>query len=245
MYIKLCTKCRREREVSQAIRSFPRGYAGGPDGLRPQHLVDMTSRSAGAGGELLLRALTTFTNFVLTGEVHVEIHPFLFGASLTALNKKDGGVWPIAVGCTLRRLVAKTASMAVIHRMGSLLSPLQLGYGTLLGAEAAAHSARLYLKDLPPDHVLVKLNFKNAFNTDRRDKVLEAASEFIPELFPYLFSCYSSPSTLFFGETVLSSAEGVQQGDPLGPLLFCLVIHPLVLRLKSEFRVFFLDDGTL
>ena len=79
-----------------------------PDGLRPQHLVDMTSRSAGAGGELLLRALTTFTNFVLTGEVHVEIRPFLFGASLTALNKKDGGVRLIAVGCTLRRLVAKT-----------------------------------------------------------------------------------------------------------------------------------------
>ena len=133
MYIKFCTKCRREREVSQAIRSFPRGSAGGPDSLRPQHLVDMTSRSAGAGGELLLRALTTFTNFVLTGEVHVEIRPFLFGASLTALDKKDGGVWPIAVGCTLRWLVAKTASMAVIHRMGSLLSPLQLGYGTPLG----------------------------------------------------------------------------------------------------------------
>ena len=76
-----------------------------PDGLRPQHLVDMTSRSAGAGGELLLRALT---NFVLTGEIHVEIRPFLFGASLTALNKKDGGVRLIAVGCTLHWLVAKT-----------------------------------------------------------------------------------------------------------------------------------------
>ena len=40
-----------EREVSQAIRSFPRGSAGGPDGLRPQHLVDMTSMSAGGGGK--------------------------------------------------------------------------------------------------------------------------------------------------------------------------------------------------
>ena len=37
----------------------------------------------------------------------------------------------------------------------------------------------------------------------------------------------------------------MQQGDPLGPLLFCLVIHPLVLQLKSEFRIFYLDDGTL
>ena len=86
-------------------------------------------------------------------------------------------------------MLAKTTSMAVIHRMGSLLSLLQLGYGTPLGAEAAAHSARIYLKDLPTDRVLVKLDFKHVFNTIRRDKVLEAASEFTPELFPYLFSC--------------------------------------------------------
>ena len=37
----------------------------------------------------------------------------------------------------------------------------------------------------------------------------------------------------------------MQQGDPLGPLLFCLTIHPLVSQLCSEFRVFYLDDGTL
>ena len=41
------------------------------------------------------------------------------------------------------------------------------------------------------------------------------------------------------------SAEGVQQGDPLGPLLFCLSIHKIVSSLSSEFIVFYLDDGTL
>ena len=37
----------------------------------------------------------------------------------------------------------------------------------------------------------------------------------------------------------------MEQGDPLGPLLFCLAIHDLVQQLQSEFNVFFLDDGTL
>ena len=41
------------------------------------------------------------------------------------------------------------------------------------------------------------------------------------------------------------SEEGAQQGDPLGPLLFCLTIYPMVQQLKSEFRVFYLDDGTV
>ena len=66
-------------------------------------------------------------------------------------------------------------------------------------------------------------------------------------------SCFSlctphtmqTPSSLFCGDHVLQSEEGVQQGDPLGPLLFCLTIHPLVTKLTSEFKVFYLDDGTL
>ena len=31
----------------------------------------------------------------------------------------------------------------------------------------------------------------------------------------------------------------------MGPLLFCLTIHPLVSQIRSEFKVFYLDDGTL
>ena len=234
-----------EGDLVKAIRSFPKGSAGGPDGLRPQHLVDLTSPSAGHEGELLLHALTAFTNLVLAGDTLAQARGVFFGASLTALNKKDGGVRPIAVGCTLRRLVAKTASQAVMKRMGSMLAPHQLGYGTPLGAEAAVHAARQFVANLPQGQVLLKLDFKNAFNSVRRDKVLESARQNIPEIFPFVYSCYSAPSTLSFADSSLSSAEGVQQGDPLGPLLFCLVIHPLILQLKAEFRVFYLDDGTL
>ena len=41
------------------------------------------------------------------------------------------------------------------------------------------------------------------------------------------------------------SAEGIQQGDPIGPLLFCITIHDLVSSLESGFNVFYLDDGTI
>ena len=32
---------------------------------------------------------------------------------------------------------------------------------------------------------------------------------------------------------------------PLGTLLFCLVIHPMILQLKVKLQMFYLDDGTL
>ena len=41
------------------------------------------------------------------------------------------------------------------------------------------------------------------------------------------------------------SAEGVQQGDPLHPLLFCLPIHCHCAKLKSAFCVMYLDDVTI
>ena len=234
-----------EREVARAIKSFPCGSAGGPDGLRPQHLKDLTSESAERGGKELLRALSSFILLVLEGNTPLSIQPIFFGANLIALRKKGGGIRPIAVGQTLRRLVAKCGGFRVVESIGASLAPLQLGYGVPSGCEAAAHAARQYLGLMSSGQVMVKLDFKNAFNCLRRDKILQAVRSTCPELFHFVYSAYSTPSSLFCGEYIIQSEEGVQQGDPLGPLLFCLTIHPIISRLQSEFKVFYLDDGTL
>ena len=81
--------------------------AGGPDGLHPQQLKDMTSTLAEGGGPLLLEVLTAFVNLVLEGKTPAFVRPFIFGACLVALDRKDGGVRPIAIGCSLRHLAAK------------------------------------------------------------------------------------------------------------------------------------------
>ena len=48
-----------------------------------------------------------------------------------------------------------------------------------------------------------------------------------------------------FGSHVILSQEGPQQGDPLGPLLFCSTIHPLITSLSSDLTLGYLDDLTL
>ena len=131
------------------------------------------------------------------------------------------------------------------EEMGSLLFPLQLGYSTRLGAAGAVHAARAYLTQLHPGNLMLKLDFQNTFNSIRRDVILKEVLVKAPKVYPLAYSTYRFPSFLFFGNSTILSAEDVQQGDPLGPLLFCLGIHDLISSLQSQFRVFYLDDGTL
>ena len=232
-------------DVLNSILSFPAGSAGGPDGLRPQHLKDLVTSQHGLGSTLLLESITSFTNLVIRGDVPDVARPYFFGASLVALNKSSGSIRPIAVGCTLRRLVAKCPSSFVRDEMGALLASLQLGYGTPMGAEAAVHATPMYLCNIQPGQLLLKVDFPNAFNCIRRDKFLQSVLNKIPCLFSFVSTAYSNSSFLFFGTYIIESAEGVQQGDPLGPLLFSLTIHHLVRSLESEFKLFYLDDGTM
>lgn len=234
-----------DADVYKAAMSFPQGSAGGFTGLRPQHLKQILNPALGEVSERLLSELTKFSNLCLAGGVPEAIRPFFFGASLCALRKKDGGIRPIAVGNTLRRLVAKAAVRRVSQEAAAMLKPTQLGFGVQQGCEAAAHAARVYIKNMSYEKALVKLDFANAFNSVRRDAALQAVYRNFPSLYPFIESCYSVTSKLLFGDHEIDSCEGVQQGDPLAPFLFCLVIKEVTEALSSELNIWFLDDGTL
>ena len=167
-----------EADVVQAIQSFPNESAAGPDGLRPQLLKDLTHTSAGEGGPQLLKALTSLTNRVLNGYTRNAFNlPFIFRSQHFTFEKAEGGIRPIAVGCTICRLSAKLAVKNVYSTIGPLLAPQQLGFGTPQGAEVAVHAARCYPKNMPDTHILLKLDFKNVFNSIRRDKILTAVRD--------------------------------------------------------------------
>ena len=92
---------------------------------------------------------------------------------------------------------------------------------------------------------MVKLDFANAFNSLRSSDMLLSVSDRLPELYAFCLSSYSQPSFLYFGSHVILSQEGPQQGDPLGPLLFCSTIHPLITSLSSDLTLGYLDGLTL
>ena len=91
-------------------------------------------------------------------------------------------------------------------------------------------------------HVIAKLNFTNAFNCIHRDAMLNAVLDKVAEIYSFCKLACRGTSILKFGKRLISSQEGVQLGDPWGPLIFCLTIHHTLLSLKSEFLVGYMDD---
>jgi len=232
-----------EDDILKAVRSFPPGSSGGPDGIRPQHVQDLINDRV--AGPILLPALTSFINLLLKGQCPEAVRRILFGGRLIALSKKDGGVRPIAIGYTWRRLAAKCVNTYALSKLSSYLHPIQVGVGVKGGCEAAVHAVRRYLEGMPDDYAVVKLDFKNAFNCVNRTIMLSEVYTVLPDIYQFCHLSYSDSSVLKYNSHTIVSSVGVQQGDPLRPLLFSLAIHPLLKSLSSPLEVAYLDDVTL
>ena len=134
----------------------------------------------------------------------------------------------------------------------STLPPHQLGVCSPNGAESLVHLVKLISSD--PDTLLSSKNcllvdFSNAFNSINRSALFKEVHD-MPSLSSLVEFSYGVQSHLLFGEHAILSGRGVQQGDPLGPLLFSLVLQPIVERIASEvpsllLNGWYLDDGIL
>lgn len=75
---------------------------------------------------------------------------------------------------------------------------------------------------------VLKLDFSNAFNECQRNYIFNKVGKDQPEILAWTQYCYHPAADLHFRDNRLLSSTGVQQGDPLGPLLFSLVLADLI-----------------
>jgi hypothetical protein len=241
-------------QVLKALHRFTPGAAAGPSGLSIQHLLDACE----VPGSEVPSALAHAVNLIACGGVPPAARPFVFGARLIALAKKDGGLRPIACGEALRRVAAKLLCTRHNKQLSVELRAVgQVGVGVAGGAESLTHAARR-LSDSwreSPAYLVLKVDFQNAFNLVERELVLEACRRRMPGVLPYAWCAYGTQSTLFFDDEEIPSSCGVQQGDPLGPALFSLALgevwREIQYRLEREalppleMAGWYLDDGCL
>ena len=241
--------------VLYALCSFPKGTSStspGSSALRPQHLLDAVCGSTSPAASECLSNLTRCVNALLAGKLDSRLAPWFCGAPLTALVKGSGAFCPIAVGETLHRLVSKVCCVSVRDSLPSLLLPHgQVGVGIRNGLEAAVHSLRTILATVGSNCELccLKVDMTNAFNECSQDSFLSRCRFDLPESFSWVQWSYCCIAELRFGLHRIASPTGVQQGDPLGPLLFSLVLidflSSVTLPAGLAFQLWYLDDGTL
>ena len=117
-----------------------------------------------------------------------------------------------------------------------------------LGAEVGSQTVRQWCernKETVGKLIFIA-DFENAFNTIDRGRFLREVRHHLPGLAKWTEFCYGRHSKLFFDGAILNSEVGVQQGDPLGPLLFALALQPVLIKLANipnlDLSFSFLDD---
>ena len=124
----------------------------------------------------------------------------------------------------------------------------------MAGAEKIAHGLRGCIDEnwQVEGFTVLKIDLVNAFNLVSRQALLSECSTHFPELLPWVSWCYSRHPVLWHTLGNLTSQSGVQQGDPLGPLLFSLVLNVVVKAIATHpecgdllYHVWYLDDGVL
>ena len=236
-------------QVVNCIKSFRKGTAPGPSGLRAEHLKEAIRSVPPNRTDKAAAAITGLVNCMGGGKVPAEVAPYLCGAALFAAVKKDGSLRPIAVGEILRRLTSKGFSRVSAEKAAGILSPHQLGVGVPGGCEGIAHTVRQVVEE-DPDLLVLRVDLINAFNTADRWTTFREMERLFPECMNWIRTCYGGQVELVFGDTIIMSSVGFHQGDPLASLLFSVNLQPVIEMIRHEvptlkLNAWYLDDGVL
>ncbi|KAL0206710.1 hypothetical protein P9112_002017 [Eukaryota sp. TZLM1-RC] len=157
-------------------------------------------------------------------------------------------VRPIAVSDSIHNIFSACCLSRFNEKAKTIVLPFQYGINTTDGVSSAIFATDVLFRQ-NESNVCMSFNFSNAFNSLSRCSIHGALLQYKPELMPYFQSTCSTNSNLHFGNSILIISSGVKQGDPLGPLLFCLAIHPILLQIQEMFpflkMIAYMDDVVL
>eukprot|EP00171_Calliarthron_tuberculosum_P010506 IDg10506t1 len=225
-------------EVRAAVESFPKAAGAGGSGLSAAHILEMVRTPCNKKEYGFLAALTRLCNKLAAGQAPPGMAQWVAAVPVIPLRKRGGSVRPIAIGETVRRLVGKLWMRRLRTRAAVHLLPSQVGVAVSGGAEATVHACRRLADKLGDDkgYGLLQLDFANAFNLVSRAAFLRVVRMHFPELHAWCSYTYGNAALplLWSGQRRWRSATGVQQGDPLGPMLFALAVEALMTDLRAH-----------
>lgn len=221
--------------VRQALKTAPRGAAGGRSGQRMDHLRFMVGCVPA-----LADALMRVVNMAAECQIVPEIASYMFGGAATCFVKPNGGgLRPVVPQEALARLIGRSVSFQFRAQMRDAFTGVQVAMqpegmaalATVVGANMKLHK--------PEGWVLQALDCSNAYNEIDRDAIREGLRQLklgsFLEIHRQIYGQENDVLLLTPGGTVrLGVDHGTLQGDPLSAFFFCAGLQPVLMKLQAE-----------
>jgi Reverse transcriptase (RNA-dependent DNA polymerase) len=218
-------------EVIQRLRRIAKSSAPGKDGLKKANLT----------GAVKANIMSLFFTLCLLN----NLIPTAWRENRTTLIPKEGKD-PTKAGnsrpITMSSMVARLFWGIIDERIRGVIkmSPRQKGFVSESGCFNNVQIFSDVIKHMKATKggVAVQIDIKKAFDTAPHEAILNALlRKGIPQYIAnYIAQSYKDVSTSIAhpdGPIEITLLRGVKQGDPLSPLLFNLLIEPLLAKLES------------
>lgn len=214
-------------------RRVDNGSAPGPSGWTGSHLTTLVDSDHTQASEGLAMLIKDICNGVFTGTTQQR----LLSSILIPIRKPNKKVRPIAMGEVFVKLAAHYVINMIKDEIPSLFPRIQFGTGKAGGSESAAQLTRYTIAEASKKHedvIAIKTDYTNAFNAASRVRIWNTllAHHQTAKIWRLFHWCYSIPSSLLVYDksklhTILTSSEGVRQGDVFAALGFALCVQSL------------------
>jgi hypothetical protein len=245
-------------EVRQVIESSAKGKAPGLNGVTMEHLKHLIGNSNNTEGNNVLLGLRNLIQHLLNARLPQQIIDIITQGNLIPIPKDEDdptkGIRPLVMADTLHKITARLLIKRHLGKIEAIFNPInQFGIGTKLGIDIIHHITNTN-SAADPTKDIVAVDFKNAFQNVSRNMALIQCANLLPDMYPYIHQCYAKPTSIWFKDKnnwdSIKSSEGSRQGDPFGPLIFCLATLPLLKEIKETISkdtsiLTYIDDTTI
>jgi hypothetical protein len=217
-----------------SIRKICNGSAPGASGWSAEHLKVLVS------DQVCREGIKHILMHIINNNVDERTRQILIAGILVAVAKDSSAMpdpRPIAMGEVFYKLAGVYVLELMLKHFPEIFPDIQLGVGAPGGSERAIHALNA-LCSLHDTALLICTDFKNAYNSKSRAGIARSlyGTPSTSACWRIFDLAYSSPSALLLYDKqgqlveVLSSQEGVRQGDPLSSFYFSISAQPLYKR---------------